>query len=217
VHELKTPLTSIVLASGLLASGEAEENSVRLVSNINDSAKKLNKRIGELLDLAKDELGVLLLEKKETDIRELIREACEAFVMMAPPTSISFSMQLASDIPPLNIDAARIEQVIQNLLSNAFKWTPEEGKVIIDASRDGDKVLVRVQDFGPGIPADQHERIFERYYMSSKDSMKLGGMGLGLALCKVIVNNHGGNIWVESILGKGSTFTFSLPIDQPAA
>ncbi|MFC1951118.1 ATP-binding protein [Chloroflexota bacterium] len=216
VHELKTPLTSIILASGLLASGDAEQNSVRLVSNIRDSSKKLSKRIGELLDLAKDELGVLILERKKTDICELIHEACEAFVMMAPPTSVSFSMQLASDIPPLNIDASRIEQVIQNLLSNAFKWTPEGGNVIIDASKDGYKVLVKVQDFGPGIPADQHERIFERYYMSSQDSMKLGGMGLGLALCKVIVKNHGGDIWVESIVNKGSTFSFSLPINQRA-
>ena len=121
------------------------------------------------------------------------------------------------DIAPnimVHADDQRIEQVLLNLLSNAIKFTPEGGAINVRACQDGERLVVNVQDSGPGIPNEEKRKLFVPYYQPSTDRSGLPGLGLGLVICKQIVELHGGSIWVQSEVGSGSTFSFSLPLSE---
>jgi two-component system phosphate regulon sensor histidine kinase PhoR len=128
----------------------------------------------------------------------------------AERAGLSLSTNLAPDLPLVRVDAERVRQVVTNLVHNAVKFTPPEGRVTVSVERLGDEVIVSVQDTGVGIPASDLPRIFERFYKADR-ARSGGGSGLGLAIAKHIVQSHGGRIWAESIEGQGSTFYFSLP------
>jgi two-component system KDP operon response regulator KdpE len=212
-HELKTPLTPILASSDSLVSEIKEERLSSLASNIRRSAHNLNSRIDELLDLAKGEVGILELNLEQIDLRPILHEAVETMATLAASKGLSLSVKTSPALPPVRADAVRTQQVLMNLLDNAIKFTPKDGQVTLTANVTDGFVIVEVHDTGPGVVADDQERIFKPYQRLSDDKGRLGGLGLGLALCKLLVELEGGRMWVRSHPGRGSIFGFSLPAD----
>lgn len=212
VHELKTPLTPIIAASELLLEELKEEHLVHLAGSIQRSAVTMNRRIDALLDLAKGELGILKLDYSKVDTLQLLHRVTDSMSPVASMRNLSFALDIPSSLPMVEADESRLEQVFLNLLTNAFKWTPEGGKVMLRAREKQANLVVEVQDTGPGIARENHQKIFEAYYRVETKRQHPSGLGLGLALCKMIVETHGGRIWVESEEGKGSTFIFTMPL-----
>ena len=211
-HELKTPLTPMLISSQVLASELKDEPLLSLARNISRGASNLNSRIDELLDLARGEIGMLQLRTELFDIRELLKEVVE----YTSPVASSRSQYLLLEPPDSRLlvkaDKGRVRQVLLNLLNNALKFTPEEGKITLKATKKGSQLIVEVRDSGPGISIEEQQDLFEPYHRAPKNGGHLSGLGLGLALCKMLVELHGGRISVKSRLGKGSTFSFTLPL-----
>jgi signal transduction histidine kinase len=221
-HELRTPMNAIIGFSEILLDPSlqvSDEERAQFLTDILTSGKHLLNLINEVLDLSKIEAGRMELHIAPTDLDEIL----EAVQSTARPLAAkkSIDLQFGSDpgIAPLAVDAARVKQVLLNLVGNAVKFTPDGGRVSVTTSLDGDSgsVKISVTDTGPGIPPEEHERIFLEFQQAktSRDVAKPEGTGLGLALAKRFVEMHGGRIWVESEIGRGSTFTFTLPLEGP--
>jgi PAS domain S-box-containing protein len=213
-HELRTPLTSIHGSLGMLTSGllpATSEQGKRLLQIATDSTERLVRLINDILDIERIESGRVKMERESCDLTDLIESA----VSIMQPLANKAQVQLSINSPSVElwVDPDRIVQTLTNLLSNAIKFSSPENTVSLVTQKYGDEVLVTVTDTGRGIPADKIDTIFERFQqVDSSDSRNHDGTGLGLAICQSIVQQHGGRIWVESILGEGSTFYFSLPI-----
>jgi PAS domain S-box-containing protein len=210
-HELKTPLTPLLISSQVLVSEIKDEPLQSLARNISRGAQNLNNSIDELLDLAKGEVGMLQLRTDILDIPSLLREVTEYVSPVASSRNQLLLLELPKSLPSVKADKNRLRQVVLNLLSNALKFTPEGGKIVLRATQKEDEVIVEVEDNGPGIDPKEQQHIFEPYHRTEGDREQIRGLGLGLALCKMLVELHGGQIWVRSQLGAGSTFGFSLP------
>ena len=216
VHELKTPLTPIMSSSDLLVSGLKEEPWLSVAQNIQRGAINLNRRIGELLDLARGEIGMLRLNPKRVDMMMLLQHLGSEMSAVASGNGQSLKVELPESLSPPWADSDRLRQVTQNLLVNATKFTPEGGTITLRAKEENGSIVVEVQDTGYGIPEEEQRRLFRPYHRQTGDREHLSGLGLGLALCKNLVQLHGGRIWVRSQEGKGSTFSFSIPINSSA-
>jgi PAS domain S-box-containing protein len=212
VHELKTPLTSVIASGELLAMDLPDGPLLALVNNINRSAYNLNARIDELLDLARGELGMLRLNLTSVDPMALLQQLAEEMGPVALSRHQSLALDLPSSLPQIRADGVRLRQVVLNLLSNASKFTGEGGKITLKAREESDRLIVEVEDTGPGISEEEQQRLFFPYHRLMGDRERLSGLGLGLALSKTLVELHGGQIWVRSHLGKGSIFGFSVPL-----
>ena len=212
VHELKTPLTPVLSSSELLATELHEEPWVSIARNIHRGAANLNNRIDELLDLARGEIGMLQLDPKEVDALQLLHEIADDMTVVVSDNGQSLVLALAPSLPLVWADEERLRQVVLNLLINASKFTPEGGKITLKAKEKDGALVVEVQDTGQGISEEEQQRLFQPYHRQINDRERLSGLGLGLALCKYLVELHGGKIWVESQVGKGSTFGFSVPL-----
>ncbi len=212
VHELKTPLTPIMAASSLLMEEVPEGATFRLAKSINEGALTLSNRIGQLIDIAKGEIGMLELDLKETNLLELIQRITEDMTPLSLSHKQLFNLELPVSLPPIWIDAERIRQVVVNLLDNSFKFTPEGGKIILRAKEKGNALIVEVEDTGPGISVDQKRHLFEAYYHSASESDGNKGLGLGLAMSRILIELHGGKIWMENQKSKGSMFGISIPL-----
>jgi len=212
VHELKTPLTPILSSSELLVSELREEPWASVAENIHRGAGNLSNRIDELLDLARGEIGMLQVHPRPVDIRQLLRGIAEDMKATISSNEQSLKLALAPSLPLVWGDEERLRQVVLNLLINASKFTPEGGKITLKANKNERVVVVEIEDTGPGIPEEEQKRLFQPYHRQIGDRERLSGLGLGLALCKYLVELQGGRIWVESEAGKGSTFGFSVPI-----
>ena len=212
VHELKTPLTPVLSSSELLLSELREEPWLSIANNIHNGASNLSKRIDELLDLAKVEIGTLRVNPKPVDPLPLLRGIADGMAAMVSNNGQSLILTVASSLPLVWADEERLRQVVLNLLINASKFTPEGGTITLKATGKGSVLVVEVQDTGHGIPEEEQPRLFQPYQRQISDREHLSGLGLGLALCKYLVELHGGQIWVESQVGKGSTFGFSIPL-----
>jgi signal transduction histidine kinase len=216
VHELKTPLTPIMSSSDLLVSELKEEPWHSVAQNIQRGAINLNKRIGELLDLARGEIGMLRLNPKRVDLLRLLQHVGSEMSAVAMDNGQTLKVELPPSLPMLWADEYRVLQIVQNLVINATKFTPEGGIITLRAREQNGALVIEVQDTGRGIPEEEQRRLFRPYYRQLSDREHLSGLGLGLALCKNLVQLHGGRIWVQSEEGKGATFSFSIPISQPA-
>jgi signal transduction histidine kinase len=216
VHELKTPLTPIMSSSDLLVSGLTEEPWLSVAQNIQRGAINLNKRIGELLDLARGEIGMLRLNSKRVDMLKLLQNVGSEMSVVASSNGQILKVELPSSLALPWADEDRLRQITQNLLVNATKFTPEGGIITLRAKEQNGNIVVEVQDTGYGIPEEEQRRLFRPYHRQIGDREHLSGLGLGLALCKNLVQLHGGRIWVQSIEGKGATFSFSIPINSRA-
>jgi len=215
-HELKTPLTAIIASTGLLIEEldrQHEEVLLKLAQNISRSASSLQNRLNELISLSKNKDESYGIARKDFDFSMLAAEVADQVISLAKQKRQTLSLDVAPNIR-INADDQRIEQVLLNLLSNAIKFTPEGGQIFLKAAKDGTRLVINVQDTGPGIPNEEKRKLFVPYYHPSSDRSGIPGLGLGLAISKQIVELHGGAIWVQSDVGKGSTFSFSLPIHE---
>jgi signal transduction histidine kinase/CheY-like chemotaxis protein len=213
-HDLRTPLTSILLYARMLMDqlndlGEQDQN--RFLAIIADECGRLSRLVDDLLDVQRLEMDRVEWNIQPADLAKVIRTSVCVFEAMAQSKSITLKVACAEALPPVNMDPEKIAQVVSNLLSNAVKYTPAGGSVDVSVEPLGHEVLVRVRDTGPGIPRDKWDKIFDRFSRLSDTSVcEYGGVGLGLYIVKWIVERHGGAVWVDSEVGKGSEFCFSL-------
>ncbi len=214
VHELKTPITPVLAAVELLMEEMNDPRLTRLVESIDRSANNLNQRIDELLDLARGETDMLQVDMEIVDTLSLFNDIGYEMIPLALRNKQILNFELPESLPSIEADRSRLRQIVMNLLNNAFKFTPEGGTVTLRASSDDESIYVEIEDTGPGINQEDLERLFEPYFRRTTDRERLSGLGLGLALAKNFVELHRGQIWVESKIGKGSIFHFTLPIRQ---
>lgn len=215
-HDLKNPLTVIQGAAHFLAQPSVgEEDKARFITRIRDSASRMSTLISQLLDLGKLQSGIGL-ELMAVDARPLLDEAVESFAGQAEEKGLALDLEAPTSLS-VHADAGRLRQVLDNLLSNAVKYTPGGGAVRIAASVKGDYAQFTVQDTGLGIAPRDQPYVFDKFFRSqSDDTDDVEGTGLGLAIVKSIVERHDGQIWLESELGEGSTFYFTVPLAEPA-
>ncbi len=217
-HELRTPLNAVIGFSGVLSEhifGELNEKQDEYVRDILSSGEHLLELINDILDLSKVEAGKMELELDPFSLAEALEGSLAMFRERAVRNTIGLSLQATSDLGIVEADERKVKQIVFNLLSNAVKFTPPGGQVAIEASRTEHEVRVSVRDTGIGIPAEEHEHIFQEFAQASGRPRDQEGTGLGLALARRFVELHGGRIWVESEPGLGSTFTFTLPSTTP--
>ncbi|MDD5312078.1 MAG: GAF domain-containing sensor histidine kinase [Dehalococcoidia bacterium] len=217
-HELKTPLTAIIASTGLLAEElekKKDETLVKIVQNISKSSSSLQNRLNELLKLSRNKDEAFGISKKKLDFTALVFEIADqvSSLLKQKKQNLSVDVPLSTNI---YADEQRIEQILLNLLSNAIKFSPEGGQISLKANSEGNRLVVKIQDCGPGIPNEEKQKLFKPYYHLSTDRTSLPGLGLGLAITKQLVELHGGTIWVQSEPEKGSTFSFSLPLSEKA-
>ena len=213
-HELKTPLTSIIAAAGLLAEElqtTADESHQKLIQTIIHNANTLETRLAELLDIVKTGSGRLQLQLEPVDMKSLILGTCLQISPLLHNKGQQLTTDVADSLPIIRGDGPRLEQVLLNLMNNAVKFTPDGGQITVRVRPQDDGVVVHVQDNGIGIAKEQHNMLFKPYSRLNADRQRHPGLGLGLALSKQVIELHGGRIWVESELGKGSIFSFYLP------
>ncbi|MBI5028990.1 MAG: PAS domain S-box protein [Chloroflexi bacterium] len=212
-HELRTPLGLIkVFCTTLMAKDVAFDRSARFefLNDIDRETDKLEKIVSNLLDLSQLQNNRLRLDKRALDLGELITTVIDEMKFNLIQHKVVYEMP----VEPLSVmaDPQRLEQVLRNLIGNAVKYSPDGGTIKIQCRKENQQILVGVQDQGIGIPVDDLERIFERFYrVGNETTRRVGGVGLGLSVSRGIVEEHGGKIWAESSLGKGSTFYFTLP------
>jgi PAS domain S-box-containing protein len=211
-HEFRTALVGIQGFSELIRDEELDVPEIKeLAGDINNDALRLNRMISEMLDLDRMEAGKIRLDLKSVDVNRILEDAVERAQLGADGHQVVADLDLA--LPVVSGDSDRLIQVVSNLLSNAIKYSPEGGEVKVTSRAKGDSVHVTVQDHGVGIPAEFINRVFGRYErFESNRTGKVTGTGLGLAISRQIVELHGGKIWVESEVGKGSTFEFTIPV-----
>ena len=216
VHELKTPITPILSSAELLLEGMKEEPWTRLATNIYRGALDMNDRLDDLVDIARGEVGSLRLRNEPLDIGGIIRQMTAEMTPLITSRSQILILSIPVPLPMIVGDEARIRQILRNLISNATKYTAEDGTISVTAKRTDGQITVDIQDTGRGIAPQQLERIFEPYARITEGVLeRQTGLGLGLKLSKTLVELHGGKIWVISAKGEGSTFSFSLPIAPP--
>ncbi len=212
-HELRTPIASVKAIAETLNEGAIEDSSVAkdFLNKINAETDRLAQMVQELSELSRLESGEAPLQKRLFHISDAVEHTVERLKPQADRAGLYIETDFVPNLPRVLADEDRIEQVLVNIIHNAIKFTPAGGKIVISTKRDRNNITVSVTDTGIGIPADDLPRIFERFYKADK-SRSGGGTGLGLAIAKRIVEAHGGKIWAESIEGKGSTFSFTLPL-----
>jgi two-component system phosphate regulon sensor histidine kinase PhoR len=213
-HELRTPLAAIKAFAETLTGGAAEdpEHRMEFILEIERNADRMTRLVDDLLTLSALDSGTRPPATESVDLMRLAGEVTATLKPLAGRKELGLRVEPFRDIPPVRGDRGQLKQVLTNLLDNAIKFTPEKGVIRVSASRAEGWVTVAVQDTGPGIPAEDLPRIFERFYRVDKArSRELGGTGLGLAIVKHIMEAHGGSVAVESRPGEGSTFRFTLP------
>lgn len=219
-HELRTPLTNIKSYTETLidAAGDLPpETSVRFLNVVSSEADRMTRIVKDLLTLSKLDYGKMDMKFSHFSIKKLLETVFEAMRLEACNKNLEFSLNVRADLPEMNGDKERLEQVVVNILSNAVKYTPSGGRVeLIAAMRDSQHIFIKVRDNGIGIPQEDQPRLFERFYRVDKArSRAAGGTGLGLAIAKEIVEIHKGTIFMESSTDVGTTFTIVLPVNLP--
>jgi signal transduction histidine kinase len=219
-HELRTPLTSIIGYLEMISEGDTEPLSpvqASYLSAVQRNVDRLNALVNDLLFLARVDSGQLSLQLAEVDFAELLAQAAEVARPAAEAKEIVLKVE-AGPLPPGLGDGGRLAQIVDNLVSNAIKFTPENGEVVVRATADGDSVAVEVSDTGMGIAPDEIQHLFTRFFRASTAiSNGIPGTGLGLAISQAIAEAHGGTIDVSSRLGEGTTFRLRVPVSQPVA
>jgi len=213
-HELRTPLNAIIGFSQVLREemfGPVNDKQAEYLDDIISSGKHLLSLINDVLDLSKVEAGQVELEVGPFSLHEALERGVVMVREQATDEGVQIELSADPEVDFVDGDERRIKQVIFNLLSNAVKFTPVGGEVDVSATRVNGEVTVSVADTGPGIAPGDHERIFEEFQQTESGLEQREGTGLGLALSKRLVELHGGRIWLESEVGKGSTFVFTLP------
>jgi two-component system phosphate regulon sensor histidine kinase PhoR len=214
-HEFKTPLTAIQGFAETLLAGALDDpkNNKRFLEIIRDHAARLARLTDDLLKLARMDAGKLEVEFSPVSLTELIEGCAETTLLKASRKEIVLDIEIPPGLPSVRGDARLLREVLQNLLDNAIQYTHAGGRIHVNAMTGSREAVVSVSDTGIGIPIADQERIFERFYrVDAARSREAGGTGLGLSIAKHIVEAHGGRLWVESAVGSGSRFSFSIPL-----
>ncbi len=210
-HELRTPLTVIEATTDSILDGVYQPVPEHLLS-IKNQAKLLTRLIDDMRDLSLAESGQLKLSKEEINLPDTLNNLISRLQVKASEKAINLSVNYLNEIPPVNADLLRLEQIISNLLTNAIRHTPQHGDIIVTVSSSKNLVTTSIKDNGEGIALEDLPYIFDRFYRAGISRSRIeGGTGLGLAIVKQMVEAHGGKVSVESSPGKGSEFKFSLP------
>jgi PAS domain S-box-containing protein len=213
-HDLRNPVNAITMIAGNLSEGVAEGPGLHeYLQVIRQAAAQADALIQDLLDVTRIEAGRLRIDVAVERLDRVVAGAVEVLEPLARQRSIELTAQLPRDMPDVCVDAARVQQVISNLVGNAIKFTPAGGRIVVRASLDGDEAVVTVTDTGPGISPEHQPHVFDRYWQGNRPTRF--GAGLGLPIAKGIVEAHGGRIGVESAPGRGSTFWFTVPLARP--
>ncbi|MFA5090174.1 MAG: ATP-binding protein [Candidatus Omnitrophota bacterium] len=217
-HELRTPLTSIKgYAAILLAEklGKVPDAVKERLEKINRHSDELVHMVNDLLDIARIEAGKTIMNAEPQNINEMIANVTDLIIIQCKNKNIKLNTQLPQDLPLALADRTQIERVLMNLIGNAVKFTPENGNITVTAVKKEDFMQVGIKDTGIGIPPESINFIFDEFYrVDNAVNQQVKGTGLGLSLVKNIIHAHRGKIWVESKMGEGSTFIFTLPIAQ---
>lgn len=217
-HELRTPLHTIIGFAELLGEeneGALNERQGRFLQHIQKDSRHLLELINDVLDLSRIEAGTLRLQTADLSAGEAVAEAVDAILPFAVGKGVTLGIEHGQTIHVM-ADPLRLRQIFYNLLSNAVKFTESGGKVLVRYERNGDFVYFSITDTGMGIPEEEHERVFQKFYQVGFTTAGVRqGTGLGLAICRQLVEMQGGKIWVESEPGKGSRFSFTLPTQHP--
>jgi two-component system sensor histidine kinase GlrK len=214
-HELRTPLTCIKEGTGLLLEGVAgttTEKQRKLLTIVAEESNRLISLVTSLLDLSKMEVGMMTYTMEKSAVAPLINKAVVEITPLIEAKEIKIETEVSAELPPVKIDRERILQVLRNLLGNAVKFTPKAGMVKVAVKNVDGGVEVSVRDTGPGIAAENLDKIFDKFQQGSYNgASSTNGTGLGLAIAKQIITSHGGQIWAENQPERGSTFFFVLP------
>ena len=216
-HELRTPLTSIIGFVSFILDGKAgaiNDRQRNSLARVQRQSKRLAALINDLLDISRIESGRIQMEQKPISLLEIVTQRLEEIRPQADEKSIQLALTAPESVPDIFGDEARMGQVFTNLIGNAIKFTPNNGEVSIKVEADGNLLHVEVIDTGPGIPAEERQKVFDKFYqLSDISTRQQGGSGLGLSITKSIVEAHGGKLWIDDgNQGKGSNFQFVLPL-----
>ncbi len=212
VHELKTPLTPLLVASELLKDSVKDESLEEMSEVVYEGASALSKRIDELLDIARGEIGILKFDSEPCKILDIIKDVCQYMAYLFKSKKQSFTVEIPDYIPDISINAERIRQVLTNLLDNSSKYTQNGGQIILRVIDNSDEVIIEVKVDGLSIPVEKRDELFTFYGTLANEEFPNAGIGLGLALSKIIIELHGGRIWCkDNESGVGVVFGFSLP------
>lgn len=215
-HDLRNPLSVIEMCAATLSEklSPDDEDARYLVTTIENSTEWMNRLIEDLLDVARMEAGRLTLDRQRHDLLLVLSDAMVRVEPLIREKAIILREDLPEHLPRAHVDARRVIQVLENLVSNAVKHTAAGGEIRLSAESSAGEVRIAVRDTGSGIPAENLPYLFDRFWQAR--GARRGGAGLGLAIAKGIVDAHGGRMWVESEVGVGSTFAFSIPLDPDA-
>jgi signal transduction histidine kinase len=212
-HDLRNPLSTITMASQLLLDiGSPERTRERKqLEMMRRAAERMNRLIGDLLDAKRIESGGLTVDPRPEEVTTVVSDALEMLRPLASSSSLQLDAAVPDRLPRVPVDPARVQQVLSNLVGNAIKFTPAGGSITVRAELAPEgEVCLAVVDTGPGIPNEQLPHIFGRFWQGRRADRR--GVGLGLAIAKAIVEAHHGRIWVESQVGTGTSFYFTVPV-----
>jgi PAS domain S-box-containing protein len=214
VHDLRSPLTSILGGLQVLELELTDERHLRAIRVALQGSNRLLDLINALLDVNRMEAGQMPLKRQAVEWPALVSEATERVKSLAVNSKVTLQSEWATDLPAVYADQAVIIRVLINLLDNAIKYSPANAVIKVAVTHSNKETVCRVTDAGPGIPAEYQNRIFEKFFQVPNEAEKRRGTGLGLAFCRLAVEAHGGRIWIESAPGRGSTFAFTLPVEN---
>lgn len=215
-HDLRNMLSSVTGFATLIAEGLSQDQPAELqhARRIQRSGARMNRLVGDLVDVASIDAGMLAVTCDVLDPTQIVTEAVDTFQAQATAVGVALKAEIISPVPLVAFDPARILQVLTNFLSNALKFTPFGGNVVVRLERLDQDLCFAVSDTGAGVPEEKLEAIFERFLQVTHNDRR--GVGLGLYISKCIVQGHGGRIWAESKAGGGSTFSFTIPLAMTA-
>ncbi len=218
-HQLRTPLSAVKWFTEILLTernGKLNKKQIEYLKEIQRSNERAIALVNDLLQVSRVQEGKLHLDLIAVDLSSLVEEVVDASRSLMTNNDISFHLEVVNGpIPRLKLDKVKVRRAIQNILSNAIKYTPRGGRVDVMIKRDSKEVLCSIADTGVGIPPDQQPHIFERFFRGGNITrIEPDGTGLGLYIAKSMIEAHGGKIWFESAEGRGTIFYFSLPIDR---
>ncbi|MFH0941740.1 MAG: HAMP domain-containing sensor histidine kinase [Chloroflexota bacterium] len=217
MHELKTPLSAIIVSAELLGeelNQNEQSNTGRLICSIIRNAHRLKERLSDLSKVTQWLVADVHLSPETLDLGHLISSVTTQIYAIFQGRGQQLILDIPNSLPRVRADRRCLEQILENLLSNAGNFTPDGGRIALSVWQDGNTLVTRVSDTGVGIPRREWENIFKPYYQMGRGSGKLVGSGLGLTITRSLVEKHGGKVWLESEEAKGSSFFFSLPLDK---
>ncbi len=209
-HDLRNPLNVITTAVELLQTKLTEPSQKRHLDRVVRSVQRADRLVRDLLEVNAIEGSGLTIDKRPVEVVEVVLQAIESQHMLAANASVVLGTDLSPALPTVLADELRIQEVLENLISNAIKFTPQGGTVVIGAAPMDDALKIWVRDTGAGIPADHLPHVFDRFWQGIKRDRR--GAGLGLSICRAIIDAHGGRIWADSTHGQGATLSFTLPV-----